>query len=304
MHTLEIPDKKETYLMASEMGELNGAQYLAFCKTLFLLENGKITHEAAELALVIAFAEVRFGWRYALMSRRRKELAQLGLLHLTPLVKSVFEERSGDDGAKVLIPSLSFIDNKIPRFRGLTGPGDALQNCTFYEYKEAYAAWYQYQNTQDPAFLDEMIAILYRPAKPFLILQKRQKTYSGDPRIPLSVKSNPLQLQRRVRRVAKWPAWVKYGIWLWFTACMQYLRTGKPVIDGLEIDLSILYQGDEGGNPGIGLTGVLYSLAETGVFGGLRETGDSNLYDVLARLYQVKLQMDELKEKSKSKSHD
>jgi hypothetical protein len=127
------------------------------------------------------------------------------------------------------------------------------------------------------------------------------RNFNGDPRETYTVITNPRKLQNRIRKVEKWPAHIKYGIWLWFTACMEFLRTGKPVIDGIEIDLAILYKGDEGGSAGIGLTGILYSLAETGVFGGIRETGDSNLYDVLARLYQVKLQMDEIKAKSKEK---
>jgi hypothetical protein len=304
MHTLYIPDRNKTYYMPSEMAELSVRQYLEFCKVIWRLDKGKISMKDAELALVIALADIKMTWKYAFMGAAKKEKIHLNLINLLPLVRTIFTEKLTESGEKALIPSISFVDNKIPSFDGLIGPDDALGNCTFFEYKEAYAQWYQYQETSDESYIDQLIAILYRPKRRCLRLIKHRKNFNGDSRDPYTVLSNPTVLERRMKKIAKWPPWVKYGIWLWFTACMEYLRTGKPVIDGIEIDLSILYKGEGGGAAGIGLTGVLYSLAETGVFGGIRETGDSNLYDVLARLYQVKLQMDELKEKSKSRQND
>lgn len=303
MHKLWIPDRDETYLMPSEMAELSPRQYLGFCKVIWMLDKGKISMKDAEHALVIALADIKLTWTYALLSASKKEAIHLNLINLLPLVQTIFTEKLTESGETALIPSISFIDNKIPFFKKLVGPDDALANCTFYEYKEAYAQWYQYQQSNDEAHIDHLIAILYRPKKKYLRLNKMRKNFNGDFRQPFTVISNPAILERRIKQVSKWKPWVKYGIWLWFTACMEFLRTGKPVIDGIEIDLSILYKGESGGGLGIGLTGVLYSLAETGVFGGIRETGDSNLYDVLARLYQVKVQMDEVKEKSKSNSH-
>lgn len=304
MHTLYIPDRDETHLMPSEMAELSPRQYMEFCKIIWKLDQDKISMKEAEHSLVIALADIKITWRYMLMSAVKKEKVHLNILELLPLVKTIFTEKSTESGEIALIPSISFLDNKIPSFSGLTGPDEALANCTFLEYKEAYAQWYQYQENSNEAHLNHLIAIIYRPKRNFLKFKKLRKNFNGDIRETYTVTTNPAILERRIKQVAKWPPWVKYGIWLWFTACMEFLRTGKPVIDGIEIDLSILYQGNEGSGAGIGLTGVLYSLAETGVFGGIRETGDSNIYDVLARLYQVKMQMDEMKEKSKTRQND
>lgn len=297
MHTIEIPGKNETYTVAELMHELTSRQYIEFCKVISLINEGRISQQEAELKLLISFADIRFGIVYALMSRKQKEAVHLNLLQMVPMVRTVFVEKYFGAGEKYLVPSIDFTDNKIPRYHGLQGPADALTNCSFFEYKQAYSAWFQYQETQDVAHLDEMIAVLYRPNVAFAWVKSRMKNFAGDHRERFTAKSNPLRLQARINRVAKWPAHVKYGIWLWFTACMDFLRSGKPVIDGVEIDLSILYKGDDGGSAGIGLTGVLYSLAETGVFGGIEDTGNANLYDVLARLYQVKLQTDSLKQK-------
>lgn len=297
MHTIDIPDRKEVYTMAEQMHELNERQYITLCYVLNGIESGNISQERAALMLTLSFASIRFSLRYWLMSKKAKELVHANLMQISKLTESVFERRTTANGETMLVPSIAFTDNKIKRFGRLSGPDDALTNCSFFEYKQAFGAWLQYQETQDVAHLDEMIAILYRPRVSFAWIKMRMKNFGGDSREKFTVKSNPLRLQARVKRVQKWPAHVKYGIWLWFTACMDFLRVGKPVIDGQEIDLSILYKGDDGNSAGIGLTGVLYSLAETGVFGDIEETGNANLYDVLARLYQVKLQTDNLKQK-------
>jgi hypothetical protein len=98
------------------------------------------------------------------------------------------------------------------------------------------------------------------------------------------------------------PLHIKTGIFLWFSSCVNYLREGKPLIDGNEIDLSILYKGgDENSSPGIGLTGLLFSLAENKVFGDLFETSNTGLYDIMARLYQLKQDYDSQMKKLNTK---
>ena len=88
---------------------------------------------------------------------------------------------------------------------------------------------------------------------------------------------------------------------LWFGNCVDFIATGRPTIDGIEMDFSILFskKTDSDNTPaGIGLTGVIYSLAESSVFGNAEQTGNTNLYDVLVRLYQLKLELDALKDKN------
>ena len=89
---------------------------------------------------------------------------------------------------------------------------------------------------------------------------------------------------------------------MWFNACIRFLREGKPVIDGNEIDLGLLYQGSEAGTvAGIGMQGILFSLSESNVFGDIDKTSNSNLYDVMARLYQLKADYENEKSKAKIK---
>ena len=81
---------------------------------------------------------------------------------------------------------------------------------------------------------------------------------------------------------------IRYGIFIFWAGCEDYLVTGRPVIDGNEIDLSILYEksGNGSSEGSLGLVGLLYSLAESKVFGSIQETDNQNLYDVMAKLYQ------------------
>jgi hypothetical protein len=90
---------------------------------------------------------------------------------------------------------------------------------------------------------------------------------------------------------------------------MQVIRTdanGNGIeIDGNKCMFSRIFRKGKGEGrsegEGIGLTGVLMSLAESGVFGNIKETADANVWDVLTRLYQLELQSEEM-EKAMRKS--
>ena len=90
---------------------------------------------------------------------------------------------------------------------------------------------------------------------------------------------------------------IRYGIFLYWSGCEEFLATGQPVIDGTKIDLSILFSKtpDQGNSNGIGLVGLLYTLSEGKVFGDIRQTDDQNLFDVLVKLYQDTIKMQEVR---------
>jgi hypothetical protein len=131
-------------------------------------------------------------------------------------------------------------------------------------------------------------------------------SFDGQQRIPFTAKSNPSKLDRRATRIGRLPMAVRYGIFLFFSGSEEYLVKGKPVVDGKEIDFSIIYAKSEDADdsPDIGLIGILYSLAETKVFGSIAETDDQNLYDIMIRLYQVVKQAKAMEAKYKSHGTD
>ena len=132
-------------------------------------------------------------------------------------------------------------------------------------------------------------------------LRKRLPNYDGQIRIKFSPKSNPLSLEKRIKKMKLCSYAQLYYVFLFFKACEEFLLHGRPTIDGKEINLSVLYEGAKGGtDDGIGLMGILFTLAETNVFGDIDKTADTGLYDVLSRLYQVTLQYKNINKPTKN----
>ena len=89
----------------------------------------------------------------------------------------------------------------------------------------------------------------------------------------------------------KVPFHLRYCVFLYFAGCEQFLKSGKPVVDGIELDFSQLYSdGDSYDKANVGMVGLLYSLSESGVFGAIEQTDKQNLWDVLVRVYQLVMQ--------------
>lgn len=301
MHTIEIPEIRKKLQMASCIEELQPADFMYLMQLVLLSKKGEITVDDFKTLLACRLLRVKKSRKYLLMKGVEKDTVHDNVNRISNLVDSFFvtETRNGED---VRVLNLDFIRQMIPHVGRYYGPADALTNCTYYEYKEAFSYFQQFNTDQDETDLNLMIAVLYRPRRRFLWIRRRMANFNGQDRIPFTSRTNPAKLLKRASRIAGWKYEVKTGIYLWLNSCITYLRTGSPVIDGNVVDLSILYKGgDEDTKPGIGLTGLLFSLAESHVFGTLPETSEANLYDIMARLYQLKLDYDNQLEKSRKK---
>lgn len=297
MHTLEL-GKKRKYFFASCLEELKPKAYLQMLRLVLLEKNGLISKDEFMTRLTMVLLDVKMTIRYFFMNAEKKQFIHDNIKLLSRELDSFFTVEI-QDGIEKKVLRLDTIKNLLPVYKGLVGPADALTDLTFFEYKEAYNCFSEYEATHDKDKLDQLIAILYRPTKKFLFIRKYFSGYNGISRIALTPKSNPVQFDRKVREISRWPEHVKVGIYIWFSSCREYMTSGSPVIDGNEIHLSVLYTGGGEGPTGIGLSGVLFTLAESMVFGNLGETSNANLYDVLARLYQLKVDYDYQTSKTK-----
>jgi hypothetical protein len=290
MHTVEI--KGEITSFASSLEELSKADYIYLLTLVAMEKSGEITVDEFLTFFTVRLLHIKRTVKYILMSDEKKAIIHDHIRMLAEMLDSFFIAKL-EDGIEKKVLQLETIKNLIPDYRGLIGPADALTNCNFFEYKEAYNHYLLYTKDNQISELDALIAILYRPKVSFRAIRNLYPKFDGRSRISFTTDSNPLLLVNRTKKVSKWPYAVKFGIFLWFSSCVKFLREGKPVIDGIEIDLSILYSKEiEVGPSGIGLTGLLYSLAESKVFGNINETANANLFDVMARLYQVKAEYD------------
>jgi hypothetical protein len=107
-----------------------------------------------------------------------------------------------------------------------------------------------------------------------------------------------------------------YGFYLLFVSFFNYLTTQCQImVDGKEIDLTILFQSNASSetitieHESIGLRSTSFQMAESGVFGTLKDLRESDAFMVLIRMYDLTVRnMKEEKEleaqKNKNTSHD
>jgi hypothetical protein len=304
MHTIEIPGIKIKIQYASCIEELQSSEFIYMMQLLIRQKAGEITIQDFRLMLAMKLLDMRKSMKYYNMSERQREQVAENINLIVDSLDS-FYENAEEDGKLVKKLNLNWVRQMIPKIGKLNGPADALTNLTFYEYKEAYNQYTAYLKSQFEGDLDYLIAILYRP-RPFAYRIRKAMAFNEvQERQKHTINSSMSKLNRRAHIIKTLPAHIKTAVFIWFENCVEYIRSGKPIIDGNVIDFGILFNSkvDDSAPAGIGFTGVIYSLAESGVFGNVSDTGNANLYDVLIRLYQLKTDYDSMIAKSK-KSHD
>jgi hypothetical protein len=299
MHQIDISGYKKLQY-ASCIEELSADEFEFMFRLYLMQQQGEIDIDYFRFMLTVKLLGIKKTVKYYTMSPENRELVNDNINRLVETIDS-FYEHAEEDGKLVKKLNLKWIKQMLPSIGKLIGPADALTNCTIYEYKEALSHYSQYVATNYEIHLNHLIATLYRPTVRFYTVRKWFGQILSDPRQPFNAKSNPIKITERANKINALPKHLKLAVLLWFGNCVDFIATGRPTIDGIEMDFSILFskKTDSDNTPaGIGLTGVIYSLAESSVFGNAEQTGNTNLYDVLVRLYQLKLELDALKDKN------
>lgn len=308
MHTLEIPDINYSESFPSKITELSPKQFLYFIELFLQWKSDIINIDEFKTLLLLKLINIKYTARYDRMRRMYdkspeirdvKDMIDSNIHLLAQQIDSFFTEKILEDGQIEREIDMYFIKNMLPVIRvpflkifrrKYYGPGDALKNISWYEYRTAHSLYMSYLETKDDDTLCRIAAILYRPKKSFLFIRKWMSNFSGDVRIKISSQSNSIWADKRARRIQKASINNRVGILLFFRNCEEYIRYGKPRIDGQEIDLSIIYEGSPdhvSTGPDLGNTGILFTMAESGVFGTIEQVDGQYLYDILSRLYQV-----------------
>ncbi len=302
MHTIEIPEKKKAVDFPSEIDEMTADQFTCYVDLVLKYVSSKITENQFKMRLVQKLLDLRMSFRYAFLSVEEKEECDTSLVRLSELMDCFIEEYQ-KDGKPVKAFKLKSVRNFLPVISGYHGPRDCFENISYCEYRTARGYFRSFAEDGNEDSLNHLVAVLYRPAKKFWFIRKFMQSSDGEIRIPFHSKSNPLLLEQRARKIAKAPYPVRYTVFLYFSGCEDFLKTGKPQVDGVELDFSQLYKEKSSENTDksdVGMVGLLFSLAETGVFGTIEQTDNANLWDIMVRVYQVVMQMKSLEEKTKS----
>ena len=273
MTTIEIPQIGFIKEIPSSFDEMTGADYIRFVKLWERLQSKLMDISHLKTELVYHFLGIRHSAaRWDQFTADEKQNISLNVFQISEKLDFLFTKKE-IDGKIHLGINLSWTKNHLPEVRNMFGPDKLLADISWIEYKDAMVASTAYIESEDIEELYRLAAILYRKKS---FWTNKRKAYDPD------------QVDANMHYTRSWPFHVLYGIFLFFLSCEKYIREGTFNVDNREITFASLFTGEEESSvPGAGLTGLLYNLAETGVFGNAKETARQNLYDVLFRLWQV-----------------
>ncbi len=280
MHKIEFGKIDKDF--PEDISEMTPAQFQYFSYLEMLRQSGQISMEALEVHFVY----------FALNMVRTSDSAKIveNVTKLRELVRPYFIEKS-HNGKTSKIVDLNFVINPFPSIvcnkETLLGPADALQDCSYEEvFVHAHREFMEFSNTRDMEALTRLAAVLYRPAKNGKRTKFKAKDLEDHQKLTIQLKPE-----------------VKFGIFLYFASCHKFITTNDAldIGGGITVDIASLFKPDstQGNAKGIGPVGIIYSIAESGVFGSAKETGAQNVYDILIRMVQLNEQAKKIKADAK-----
>ena len=284
MITLDIPDIGHRHYMPSDLSDCDTRQYNEICMLVYRMQVGEINYETFRLHALYALLNMQ---PVESVSEEAQLEKMSNIYWLSEYVDDFFED--ADDGPKIL--KQYYVHNPTPwvrpRLWRYYGPSDDFANVRFGEYLDALNFFSEYHATKDNQYLYLLMATLYRPAKSWSLFRKSPNNYNSDRRELY----NTDLVERRAKRMENLYFGQVYGFYLLFASFQKYLSSAKIYWQGKELDLSILFDSTEteleSDIPGIGMKSVLYTLAESGVFGTKMHLEQENLWEILLRMYDL-----------------
>ena len=300
MHSIEIVGTKIVLQYPENGTEFNREQLLSFSRLMLLLNTDLITYDDFKVRLTYEFLNLRRSADLSLPEN--KEIVENVYL-ISQFVDAYFSEKR-EDGKAIRVVEMQFYNQVLPEVkignRTYYGPDSALLNTKYGEYIQALTAFVDFSKSGKGHFLDTLIATLYRPENPDNDPENPDTNYSADRRREF----NPELTEHYARSLKNLNADEKHAIYLFFASCQHFIATNTSldIGGGNTIDLSVLFKQEPGSNAvkSLGLVGTLYSIAESRVFGNVKEVAGQNTYDVLAYLVDQYHKMKKLKPKKKS----
>lgn len=266
--------------------ELDQNQFEYLLKSIFkMMESKKIKTND----VLVDFADYLCG-RLRPVHPCRKEDYLILLDKLAKSLSWIFTEE--EDSIRV---DFSTTKNLMPRLGKLRGPLSHGSDFRFGEYRTAVEIFNLYTSTQEVKYLDLLTGILYRHENH----RRKQENFNGDYRTPF----NKFHLERYANNVKHLPEYKKWGVYLWFSYFCIYLMSGDFIIEGNTVNFSKIFgrdniDSDTRSEPSLGMTSILFSLADTGTFGDVEKTDKAMLFDVMMKLLHDQRQLDNLNKKT------
>ncbi len=291
MNTLEIniDNRSEIISYPSAWNELSLRQLIDI-SSLFLEKKSETDFRAEAVIRLIGNKSLLFKkwvWlHFKIASRRRsknyEELEQL-TDQLNGLSVSIYRI---SETLEFLFKENNLVINLLKSYKGFYGPSDFFGNLTLIEFTKADIRCRSYENTNDDKYLNELIAVLYRPSK-FMWGIREKFTADDDPRVEYGDK-----YIKNSDKIAKWPKPVRNAIYIYYKGCMTKLSERYPHI--------FMDNGVDNEQPGFGMAGLITALAGE-KFGNPDKTANTMLHHVLIHLEQEAIVAETLKSKTDEK---
>ena len=272
MRTVEFPDLKLNYNIPETLAECSTDEYLAVSYLVFMYLNGSISYEEFRVHAVTKLMNIK-------VSKKFKNDIDIhsNIYLLSELMSSYFEDT--EDGSKKIV--LDFLQIKIPKMkigvRTYYAPEESLFLLSYGEFADASRIFDDFHSFGDIHCLYLLAAILYRKRKPF---SKQRYDYDSK------------KIDKTAKRFKKYaaPSFI-YGTYLQFVAFKQYLPVAEIPWGGKLLNFEILFEGGETTEstiPGIGAESMVFSLAESGVFGSTEKVRNTNFLEIMIHLYDLR----------------
>lgn len=284
MHELLNTRTNETISFPSDIDELTPEQYLFYLDLALEQLTGEITDPMEiKRKLFVYFTDLKPSAKMEFYSPEEQEEIWVSLTEKINLLDSFFDIESTDD--KILYSlHIKSGANLLPEWNGLKGPDDMLSNIT----------WGDFVNC-----LNNMKLISLAKAEND-ILEIQSNTIELFQTLYKKKESRAKNKEPRLKN-EEIPDTVLYHALTYFSYVYELITTVPIPINGEEIDFSIIWKGSKDDDSDkadkSGWAGVLFSIAETGIFGRTTDVNSTGLYDVLTYLYSRKLQAIEMEKK-------
>lgn len=180
-------------------------------------------------------------------------------------------------GTFMLNPDIAFTKNILSEYKFshtmFYGPADRLDNLKMKEFtltEDLYIRWFDSEK-KDIEALNEMVAILYRPAP---AKYNFKVDPNGDCREPFNQNTSAYYARTYVR---DWPLRVKLAIATWYNGCRINIVQNNPEV----------FNGSEEDSSRYGLVSVMLNVAETNVFGDFAKVEDQYVGLVMMQLNET-----------------
>lgn len=272
MRQVEFPEINKSFNVPENLAECTTNEYMALSYLVLQYFGGVVSYEEFRIHAISTLLNIEVSKKF-----QDDEEIMANIYLLSELMSGYFE--TTEDGSKKI--RLDFLQIKIPSVKTsihtFYGPTNSLFEITYGEFADASRVFDDFQASGDVFNLYLLAAILYRKRKGF---SKKLVPY------------NASKIEKQAKHFQKYvaPSFV-YAVYLQFVAFKQYLPVAKIPWSGKFLDFEILFEGDpeaENNIPGIGVDSMVFSLAESGVFGSTEKVRSTNFLEIMIHLYDLR----------------